>query len=76
MRLIEHLQLLQRVDLLIRRKATGAPEELAGKLAVSRASVFRHINDLRALGAPIEYCRFRQYYYYEEEYTLSFDALL
>ncbi len=76
MRFLDQLEMLQRVDQLIRRKATGTPTDLASRLAVSRASVFRYINDLRDFGAPVEYCRFRESYYYSQDYTLSFDSIL
>lgn len=70
MTLFEHLHRLRRLDALIRRKATGRPEDLARRLDVSRATLFRYIEDLRAFGAPVAYDKERQTYRYEEPFEL------
>ena len=67
MQLEEKLKRLRRLDDLIRRKATGSPDQLAYKLDVSRRTVFRLIDFLRNFGAPIAYCGVKQRYYYREE---------
>lgn len=67
MRLDEKLKQLRRLDDLIRRKATGTPDQLATKLEVSRRTVFRLIEYLKMFGAPIAYCGYKQRYYYLEE---------
>jgi predicted DNA-binding transcriptional regulator YafY len=72
MTFFEQVQLLKRLDYLIRLKATGRPEELASRLGVSRASVYRYIEDLKSMDAPVAYCRLRQSFYYEEAYELKF----
>ena len=72
MTLFEQIDHLKRLDGLIRRKATGTPEDLARRLNISRATVFRHIEDLRTLGAPVSYDKQRQTYQYEEPFDLQF----
>lgn len=72
MTLMTQLERLKRIDALIRRKATGSPEELAKRIHVSRATMFRHIDDLRALGAPVVYDKTRQTYRYDEPFDLKF----
>ena len=72
MTLLEQIELLKRMDSLIRRQATGTPVELADKLGISRTSVFRYIRDLEKLGAPIAYNRSKRRYYYTEEFVLVF----
>lgn len=57
---------LERIDYLIRTKATGTPKQLAAKLKLSERCVRNYINILRELGAPITYCRKRGCYYYQE----------
>jgi len=62
----EQQNLLERIDLLIRLQSTGTGEEFAGKLGISRATLFRKMEYLREKGASIEYCRCRRTYYYDE----------
>lgn len=52
-------------------KSTGSPRELADRMSVSRATLFRHLDDLRSMGAPIAYEKDRQTYYYEEPFDLK-----
>ena len=72
MTLLERIELLKRIDGLIRRKATGKPEDLANRLGVSRTSVFRHLKDLKEMGAPIIYCKPKDTYVYTESFVLKF----
>lgn len=72
MHFLDQFKLLKRIHDLIRRKATGSPEQLANRLDLSRASVFRQINLLKQLGAKIYYCQHRESYVYEEKFILSF----
>ncbi len=65
---LERIHLLRRLDGLIQRKATGMPCELADRLNVSRASLFRYLNELKNLGAPLEYCRLRRSYFYSDPF--------
>ncbi len=61
---------LQRLDELIRRRATGNPEELAGRFQVHEATIYRYLQSLRELGAPLRYCRSRKTYYYDGDFDL------
>ena len=70
MTFLEKLQVIERVDGLIRRKATGTADDLAAKIEVSRRCVYDIINVMKNMGAPIEYCTTRQSYYYEYECEL------
>lgn len=72
MRLHEIITVMVRLDNLIRMKATGSPDQLAARLNVSRTTIHRYLNELRNFGAPIKYCRYRNSYYYEEEFQLKF----
>lgn len=67
----EQLRIIVRLHQLIKRKGTGTPERLAFRLNLSRASTFRYINEMKSLGAPIQYCRFKQTYYYERQFELD-----
>ena len=61
----EILELIDRLDGLIRRKATGKPSQLARRLNVCERKVYQLIDMLRNLGAPVAYCSQRESYYYE-----------
>ena len=63
---LESFKRIERIDRLIRIKATGNPDQLATKLGMSRRSVFEYINLMKENGAPIKFCHFRQSYYYDE----------
>lgn len=67
----DYLKKLMRMHDLIKRKATGTPDELARKLELSRATTFRYKSKLAMAGAPIKYCRNRESYYYEEEWEFD-----
>lgn len=70
----ESFKRIERIDRLIRIKATGTPDQLANKLGMSRRSVFEYINLMKENGAPIKFCYSRQSYYYDEEgaFTILF----
>lgn len=63
----ETLDVIDRLDSLIRRKATGKPTELANRLNVCERKVYKLIKMLRTMGAPVGYCQHRESYYYENE---------
>ena len=69
-KLTQQIAVLERIDQLIRLKATGRPKQLANKLEVSEATVFRMIETMKELNAPICYDLTRQSYVYTE--TTSF----
>ncbi len=77
MGLIEKLKQIERVDALIRRKATGTPGQLAHKLHLSERQVYNMINLMKDMGAPIFFCSFRKSYCYEfeVEFKLGFFEL-
>lgn len=61
-----YLELVERVDLLIRKKATGNPPQMAAKLGLSlRAWHYLRDELIEDLAFPIAYSRSRQTYYYE-----------
>jgi len=72
MNIIEKLELIERVDALTQRKATGTPKDLSNRLSVSTRNVFYIINTMKELGAPISFCKFRNSYFYEEEVKFTF----
>lgn len=75
MTFIEKLKCIERVDQLIRLKATGTPQELAKRLNMSKRSVCNLINEMRDMGAEIEYCTRHRSYCYERELHFIFGFL-
>ena len=66
-KLTQAIQLMERIDHLVKRRATGSPQELANRLSVSRASLHRVMEVMKELGAPIEYSIIHKSYVYSEE---------
>jgi len=66
MKFFEQMKRFERIDQLVRLKATGAPKELASKLNISERRMYDLINAMKEMGAPITYSHQRQSYYYEK----------
>lgn len=66
-KLYSQIELIERIDHLIRLKATGTPGELSQKLNVSESSVYRIIEAIKEMGAPVKYSIAYQSYIYSEE---------
>ncbi len=71
MKFIDKLHAIERIDGLIRRKATGTPENLANLLGVSRRTVYEIIELMKEMNAPIEYSTIKRTYYYTTECNLT-----
>ncbi|MDN5199905.1 HTH domain-containing protein [Fulvivirgaceae bacterium BMA10] len=56
---------IDRIDCLIRMKATGSPDELAHKLNVSKRQVYRYIDMLKDQGKEIYYEPYSRSYCYK-----------
>ena len=57
---------IQRIDQLIKMKATGSPEELADKLSISKRQVYRYLEMIKSDGKEIHYEPLRRSYTYKE----------
>lgn len=67
MTLLKKLEMIERIDGLIRRKASGTPSILASRLNISERCLFKTLNLMKEMGAPIYYCISRESYIYEYE---------
>ena len=65
--LLKELELLQKVNKLISQECTGTPKEFARKLRISQRRFFVIIDEMKDMGAPIEYSRISRTYYYSKE---------
>ncbi|MHA7111449.1 HTH domain-containing protein [Sunxiuqinia elliptica] len=66
-KLFNQIELIERIDQLIRFRATGNPKALAEKFSVSESTIYRIIETIKELGAPVEYSLVCQSYIYTEE---------
>jgi len=77
--MIEKKDIYERLNRIIRLKATGNPKELAEKFNVSESTIYRLINEMKDIGCPIQYDKINQTYYYSEKGNLiiniEFEAL-
>ena len=64
MSIIKYLDRIKRMDDLIRKKATGPPDEFAEKVGLSRSALMKYIKLLKEMNAPLEYDKERQCYHY------------
>lgn len=70
MQLFKQIDRLNLLDKLISQKRTGKPESLARRLDLSVSRLARIIEYLRETGAPIQYDRALQTYFYEFDYRI------
>ncbi|WP_106793044.1 DNA-binding protein [Aquimarina sp. Aq78] len=70
--IIKHIKIIERMDQLIRLQATGSPEKFAQRLGISRTKLYRMINLMKQLNAPIEYGATIQSYVYTEVVGFTF----
>ncbi len=70
--IIKHIEIIKRIDQLIRLQATGAPETCAVRLGISKTKLYRTITLMKELNAPIEYNFSIQSYVYVKEVGFQF----
>jgi predicted DNA-binding transcriptional regulator YafY len=64
----------KRIDQVIANKSSSTPANLAARLDISESTLYEFIAVMKELGAPIQYDKFQQRYYYEEDgyFNISF----
>ena len=69
-----YLRRVQRMNQLIRMKATGTPHEFAERMDLSVSMLYKYLDAMKEMGAHIDYCKTRQTFYYEsqEKFSLEF----
>ena len=71
MKLLHQLDRVKRMNRLIMCGCTGSPEEFATHLGISESHLYRYIDEFRAMGVPVCYCRIRRTYYYPKNMELQ-----
>lgn len=69
--LLSEFEKLIHLHELILKQRTGTPEELAMRMGISRACLFRYIEKLKGFGAEIKYNRTRNCYGYTNDFKLK-----
>ena len=67
MALTKYVVRIIRMNKLIHLKATGTPEEFAGKLGIHRSTLFQALQEMRVLGTDIKYSNESHTYYYADD---------
>jgi predicted DNA-binding transcriptional regulator YafY len=76
MQIFDDLFYFQRIDHLIRTRATGSPDDLARRIGLSRRHLLRLISALREQGFPIAFDKCRNTYYYTESVKIRFEVIV
>lgn len=71
MKILVYLERLERMHQLISKRNTGSPSEFARKLHISPSRLYRILDEMRDLGAPISYDRQIMSYYYKKPYDIE-----
>ncbi|WP_458306413.1 HTH domain-containing protein [Croceiramulus getboli] len=64
MEFLRKVQLIERIDKLIKLNSTGTADDLSRRLNISRRSVYNVIELMKKMGAPIVYSKSRRTFYY------------
>lgn len=70
------IQRVHDLHILIRKGQTGSPEYLAATLGISRATLYRMLDDLKSYNAPIIYSRKKKTFLYSKEFELKLTCSL
>ncbi|MDR1097460.1 MAG: hypothetical protein LBL57_04945 [Tannerella sp.] len=68
------IDMFNRMHRLISTNSTGAPDEFAHKLGISRWKLYDMIDNMKMIGAPIVYSRISKCFYYTKpfEFNISY----
>jgi len=74
MKLLEYIDRIKIIHKLIRESRTGTPDNLARRLSISTSRLYVVLDELKLMGAPIEYSRQLQTYYYQQPFEVQIKA--
>lgn len=76
MAIITYFERIERMDQLIRLKATGSPQDFATCMNLSVSMLYQYLDALKAMGAPVTYCKRRGSFCYQPEgrFWLKFET--
>ncbi|MFT7035989.1 MAG: hypothetical protein ACJA2S_004515 [Cyclobacteriaceae bacterium] len=71
MSVIKMISRIRRINDLIKRKATGSPEQFAKKLDLSESRLYEVLREFRQLGLMIKFSHLSNSYYYEDDVEIE-----
>lgn len=71
MTFFETIERVSRLHSFIKEEKTGKPEMLADRLGISRASLYKLVDELKSYDAPIDYSRRRETFFYTKCFDLQ-----
>lgn len=74
MKLLAYIDRIKIIHKLIKERRTGAPENLAKRLSISTSRLYVVLDELKLMGAPIEYSRQLQTYFYTQAFEVNIQA--
>ncbi len=74
MKPMKYLDLMERMDQMIRFRCTGDATEFSNRLGISRRQLYYYIEELKYLGLPISYDRNGKTFFYEKRCMLKIDV--
>ena len=70
MQVFKYIDQINLLDKLIRQRRTGSPTDLAKRLGISTSRLYVIIDQMKDMGAPIDYSRQLCSYYYKYEFSI------
>jgi hypothetical protein len=74
--LFKQIELLERLHKRINESSTGTPKEFAKRLCISEQYLYEIISEMKDMGAPIEYSRKNNTYYYTKQFEIDISCSL
>lgn len=71
MLLVYKLRRLEHLDYLISHQIRGTPVGIAGRMGISRATLYNYIHISEEMGADIQYNKSAGYFYYSSDVKLN-----
>lgn len=76
MDIFKTIERMNRLHVLIKEEKTGTPKYLAKQIGISRASLYRLIEEMKSYNAPIKYSRIKESFYYSKQFEFSLNYSL
>lgn len=71
MRVLDYIEKLRMLTLLLKMEKTGSLAQMAADMGVHRLTVYNYMNELRAMGAEIEYDKQKNTYYFKSPFNIE-----
>ena len=69
---MDYINRVERMSLLISRRATGSRQEFAEKIGISPSSLFNYLALIKLFGRQVEYDHFEKSYFFSDQKKAKF----